>query len=248
VTTTPARTSMSSCSLLADDTVPAAEADVRALLRYIDDQIGDEWTEWPGGRPGEIEVALVDAVMSIRARYGRVARDGLRATGVHRAVAAYREVRAPTEVLDDLRTLASLDWREVEKAVGRQVTSGVPKAAAIVEAAQRLVGCGVTSSAQLNLDDEDQRRAYTGVTGLGWVTWEYFGMLLGQPGVKADRWVIAAVADAVARPVSPYEARDVVLAAAAARGHSPTRLEHALWAHRRRAELPTTIPAEASGD
>lgn len=239
---------MHSCSLQADDTAPVTEADVCALLRYVDDQIGDGWTEWPGGRPGEIEVALVDAVLSIRARYGRAARDGSRATGVHRAVAAYRELRAPTEVLDDLRALASFDWREVEKAVGRQVTSGVPKAAAIVEAAQRLVRCGVTSSCQLNLEDDDQRRAYTGVTGLGWVTWEYFGMLLGRPGVKADRWVIAAVADAVARPVSPYEARDVVLAAAAARGDSSTRLEHALWAHRRRAALPTTIAAETSGD
>ena len=81
--------------------------------------------------------------------------------------------------------------------------------------------------------DERQKRAYTSVRGLGWVTWEYFGMLLGRPGVKADRWVIRAVGTAVRRPTSATEAKDVVLATARDMQANPTRLEHALWAFER---------------
>ncbi|NEK92704.1 hypothetical protein GCU67_00745 [Modestobacter muralis] len=204
------------------------------LAVYVDARLRDDWTEWPGGWPDQIEIALVDAVMSIRARYGRPAAVSTAATGVHRAVAGYRQLRAPTLQLDDLAVLASLDWRTVERAVGRQVTGGVPKARAIVEAAGRLTDVGVTSAAHLDLSDMKQVRAYTGVRGLGKITWEYFGMLLGRPGVKADRWVIAAVDDAVKRRTSPAEAREIVLATAEAIGKGPTELEHALWAHRRR--------------
>jgi len=218
--------------------------DVAQLTAYVDANVRDNWTQWPGGRPAEIEVALVDAVMSIRARYGRPAAGRNPATGVYRAVAGYRQLRTPAVQLDDLPSLASLDWQSVERAVGRQVTGGAPKAKAIVEAAERLTAAGVQSAAHLDLGNLDQQRAYTGVRGLGKVTWDYFGMLLGRPGVKADRWVIAAVDDAVQRRTSPAEAHEVVLATAEAISEGPTELEHALWAYRRRSARTATAGVE----
>ncbi|MGR7026395.1 hypothetical protein [Geodermatophilus sp. URMC 62] len=207
--------------------------DVRALRAYVAEHLGDELVEWPGGRPGEAEVALVDAVMSIRARYGR---PGVAPTGVHRAVAAYRALRGET-ALDDLRALAHLDPADLARAVGTQRTGGVLKAEAIVRAAEALTAVGVRSADHVDPGDERQKRAYTSVRGLGWVTWEYFGMLLGRPGVKADRWVIAAVANAVGRQVTATETKDVVLATAGEMRQSPTRLEHALWAFERSREV-----------
>ncbi|MBM7808326.1 hypothetical protein JOD57_004163 [Geodermatophilus bullaregiensis] len=207
--------------------------DVRALRAYVAEHLGDELVEWPGGRPGEVEVALVDAVMSIRARYGR---PGLAPTGVHRAVAAYRRLRGEG-MLDDLGALAAIDPADMGRAVGSQRTGGELKAEAIVRAAAALAAVGVVRADDVQPGDERQKRAYTSVRGLGWVTWEYFGMLLGRPGVKADRWVIRAVSNAVRRPVvTATEAKDVVLATARDTGESPTRLEHALWAFERSRE------------
>lgn len=207
------------------------------LRAYVATHLGDDWVEWPGGRPGEAEVALVDAVMSIRARYGRSGstdHDVPRApTGVHWAVAAYRALRGSGR-LDDLRVLAQMDAEILERAVGSQKTAGVPKAEAIVRAAAALVDVGVLAADDVDPADPRQKRAYTSVRGLGWITWEYFGMLLGRPGVKADRWVVQAVSKGVRRrPVTPTVARDVVLGTASALDRSPTALEHALWAFER---------------
>ncbi|MEX5718563.1 hypothetical protein, partial [Geodermatophilus maliterrae] len=214
------------------------DQDVRALRNYVAEHLGDELIEWPGGRPGEVEVALVDAVMSIRARYGRPERTEdevvLKPTGVHRAVAAFRRLRGEGP-LDDLRALADVDPVDLTRALGSQRTGGILKAEAIVRAAAALVDVGVTRADHVEPEDEIQKRAYTSVRGLGWVTWDYLGMLLGRPGVKADRWVIQAVCNAVRRPVTAVEARDVVLATADAMAESPSRLEHALWAYERTA-------------
>jgi hypothetical protein len=119
--------------------------DVTALRVYVATHLGENWVEWPGGRPGEAEVALVDAVMSIRARYGRPGSTQddvlLAPTGVHRAVAAYRALRGKGP-LDDLRVLAQIDAVFLERAVGAQKTARVPKAEAIVRAAGALVSAG----------------------------------------------------------------------------------------------------------
>jgi len=212
------------------------DADVAALRAYITGRLGSELIEWPGGRPGEAEIALVDAVMSIRARYGRPAHTvddiELAPTGVHRAVASYRRLRGESH-LDDLAALAHLEAAALTEALGAQRTGGVLKAHAIREAAAALTAVEVTCAEKVNPADETQKKAYTSVKGLGWVTWEYFGMLLGRPGVKADRWVIQAVTNGVGRPVTAREARTIVLQTAADTGHDPTRLEHALWAYER---------------
>ncbi len=45
-----------------------AEQDVDRLLQHIESQLPSTWTAWPGGWPNEVEVALIDAVLSIRSR------------------------------------------------------------------------------------------------------------------------------------------------------------------------------------
>lgn len=65
------------------------------------------------------------------------------------------------------------------------------------------------------------------------MTWEYFGMLLGKPGVKADTWICRFVERAVGRDVSPREAKSLVMAAAGRLNADATHLDHAIWAYER---------------
>lgn len=44
--------------------------DVERLLASIDSRVGQAIPGCPGGWPGQIEAALLDAVFSIQARYG----------------------------------------------------------------------------------------------------------------------------------------------------------------------------------
>jgi len=106
----------------------------------------------------------------------------------------------------------------------RQKTGGVPKSAAIIAAASALTAAGVHTAHDLDPDSLDHRRAYCNVRGLGPVTWTYFTMLLGQPGVKADTWIVRFVTDALSRPRSVPSTQAEALVTAAAeqpRSHPP---------------------------
>ncbi|MFB9732371.1 hypothetical protein [Ornithinimicrobium kibberense] len=203
--------------------------DVATLQRAIETKLPQPWTEWPGGWPDEVEAALLDAVLSIRARYGS------EDTGVRRAIKRYRQ-GVGGGPLDDLPRLASFDANRLAEALRNdQRTSGRPKAEAIVEAAKNLVHTGLRSASEL--EPEKHKPAYTRVHGLGWVTWEYFTMLLGRPGAKADTWVVRWVSQQLSRDVSSKEVRSLLGAVAAqlsdGDSNSPhallTRLDHQIW-------------------
>ncbi|WP_299038512.1 hypothetical protein [uncultured Pseudokineococcus sp.] len=197
-------------------------ADVDRLLAHVEATLPREgWTEWPGGWKGQSELALLDAVFSISARYG--AED----TGVRSVVKAYRD-RDGAPGVDDLRTLAGFDPQAlVDLLQNRQQVSGRLKAEAVVEAARKLVAAGGTSSE--TVDAEQHRQAYTSVHGLGKQTWNYFCMLLGRPQVKADRMVVRFVEQALDRTPTPDEANRLVHAVAERLVVPPTDLDHAIW-------------------
>jgi hypothetical protein len=151
------------------------DEDVKQLADYVEEVIVEPWPKWPGGYPGEIEAALLDAVLSIRARYGKPT------TGVRARVRRWREDRGGP--VDDLSQLASWNPEDLAALLGnRQRLAGRLKTAAIVEAAGRLTAAGARQAAQLDPNNRMYADAYTGVVGLGRVTWAYFAMLLGQPG------------------------------------------------------------------
>jgi hypothetical protein len=214
--------------------VNAAPEAVRCVAADVDRHLPRPWLAWPGGRPGEIEVALIDTVLSIRNVYGRPATEHRPATGVHAAVERYRAHRG-SGPLDDLQALARFHPEHLATVLcNRQKTSGNPKAAAIVQAATALLAVGVRHADDLRGDDATQRRAYSSVRGLATVTWVYLAMLLGQPGVKSDTWVCRFVARALGRDTTPDEAGTLVRAVAAELGESPSHLDHAIWDFMRR--------------
>jgi hypothetical protein len=199
------------------------------LRRKVETDLPKSWTAWPGGWPGEIEVALIDAVFSIQARY----------TSALHVVGRWREHRGQAS-LDDLGELTRFE-ENPEQFVGiccnRQMVPGrsATKAQAVVKAAVRLRHAGVDHADQFDVNDVDQRMAYVGVPGLGEVTWLYLGMLLGQPGVKADTMIRRFVAASqYVADIDADKARLLVEAVAADIGVNATTLDHAIWSHQRR--------------
>lgn len=203
-------------------------ADREKLADYIRAQVSQPWPVFRGGYPDEAEAALIDAVLSIRTRYGNSP-----ATGVRGAVGRWRDHRGDAQRLDDLRELASVDPGALADILGtRQVLSGgLLKAEGIAAAASALVAAGATSATQLDPQNPAHRRAYVGVKGLGPVTWVYLLMLLGHSGVKADTWIVRFVEDALDRRSSPKEAEALINAAAADLAVDATALDHAIWGH-----------------
>lgn len=82
--------------------VSADRSAIDVLHKYVLETVGENPADWPGGWPDEIEAALIDAVFSVRARYGSRERK----TGVFGAVTRWREHRG--EPADDLRVLAAV--------------------------------------------------------------------------------------------------------------------------------------------
>lgn len=201
--------------------------DADQLASYVQREVSEPWNEWPGGCPGEIEAALLDAVLSIRARYGQPT------TGVRRRVARWREQCGSS--LDDLGRLAAAEPDELARLLKtRQQIAGRLKTVAVVEAASRLKSAGVLHARQVDPDSTSHRAAYVGVRGLGPVTWAYLTMLLGHPGIKADTWVLRFVERALGRGVRTAEAEQLVGEAANLLGRSFIDVDHAVWSHVRR--------------
>lgn len=202
--------------------------DLQRLLSAIN-SIPEPWAKWPGGYQ-RMDLALVDAVMSIRFRYGRERKDHSW-TGARGAVLRYENYAEETGT-QGMVGLAAQDPIALERILNRQkVHAGKTKAAAIVEVAKRFTSpeIGIAERTDVDPDNDQHRKIYTGVKGLGPVTWEYFTMLLGYPGVKADTWIGRFVAHAIGRPVSSERAGELLKSAAKVLGVEQTKLDYAIW-------------------
>lgn len=205
-----------------------SENELDDLLGQLNAELPREnWKPWPGGWKDKIEAALIDAVLSIQAQYGS------EHNGVRGALKRYARLSADGTDLNDLSRLVDIDENELQDLLNDQVISGRSKVSAIREAAQNLISVGVIHASHLDAQNPEHKRAYTSVHGLGAVTWEYFGMLLGKPGVKADTWICRFVERAVGRDVSSKMANRLVMAAAKRLQADPIQLDHAIWAYER---------------
>jgi len=220
-------------------------SDVQMIVERITSDVlaglGDFIT--PAGY-GHLSLALVDAVYSIRSRY----------TAVERIVAAYcaasgtacRAFAAQTEHgfvehgLDYLLDQAGTEHGEAltDRLFGgsRSRTAGRLKADVCVEAARRLRAVSVTCIPDLRerADDAEVRHAWTGVHGLGWVTWQYFCALAGIDHFKPDVMLMRFAAETLGRYVSPAET-DALLSRAFEElqpsypGLTKRALDHTIW-------------------
>jgi hypothetical protein len=132
---------------------PDAE-DVARVVAAVAGELPAKWADWPGGWPGQVEFALTDTVLSMRARYGS------ENTGVRGSIHRYRD--ACDGAMDDLDRLAGYAPDKLADVLqNHQLTHGVTKASAIVSAAINLTSAGVRHAQDLDPDAAEHLGAYT---------------------------------------------------------------------------------------
>ena len=224
----------------------STRAPLEGLAELLIERLPPEpWAPWPGGWPDQIELAVLDAVFSIRARYGKRKEEGKAATGVHRVLDNWRTHRATSDP-DDLNALArfaDVPGELVGILRSNSKTAGQPKAEVAAEVAYRFTsgdGLRVRHAAQSPGAGEDQqylRNRWVSTRGLGPVTWSYLCMLLGHPDVKADVMITRYLHRELnlSRAPTPEEARMIVTEAAKRLEMSSLDLDHAIWSFERTA-------------
>lgn len=199
---------------------------VQKVQDYVTETIGDAPKSWPGGWPEEIEAALIDAVFSVRARYG----NRVKKTGVFGAVMRWRQQRV--EAANDLRVLMRTEPVHLRAVTNNGRLAGRYKAEVVIEAATALANAGVVTADDFRDKQPAARSAYLSVKGCGPVTWAYLRMLMNVDDVKTDTWVIRFVNDVVPG-VGASEAGALLKEVATRMDVDERRLDHAVWAYRR---------------
>lgn len=213
-------------------------SDLEAAIRS---QIGDDADNWyePDGYDS-VALAVLDSIYSTGNRY----------TGVINLVNKYRAARAAEGGSPDVDTAQDLvaavgRWGGTSALVqntNRWKTStkkNAPyKAVAAYGAAKLLAGHGLNTVADVRGQLTDRDKQKSSPARADWLalpgqrsglTWTYFLMLCGVPGVKADRMVVRFVHRAVGEEVGPAGAAALVQEVAERMGVSFSTLDHAIW-------------------
>ena len=214
--------------------------EVGAVVAHIRAVLGEPalWDPAPGYASSALSV--IDSVWSIGVRYQGV----LNVLGRYRALRAARGADAERDTPADLvRAIGELGGPEAfaDAVHNRQRTSsrgGILKAEAVLRQARMLAEEGIASPDDLLEADAQKldvvRRRWTSVPGQGsGLSLDYFLMLNGMPGVKADRMVRRFVANSLALPnelaISAEDAGALVRAAAHDLGEDDRVLDYAIW-------------------
>jgi len=224
----------------------AVDADeVGALVERIRVDVAAEWSDYvPPRGYADISLALVDAVYSIQMRYTavrRVVTAYASASGIpDRPLAAAQSSTPPegglSRLLERASALSGMQLADHLFGGSRSKTRGRLKADVCADVASRLIRAGVTTRDDLREQAADPRvrSAWTGTTGLAWVTWQYFCMLNGLDGLKPDVTLIRFVTKTLGRPVSATETERLLVSASdhLRRDHPDLNrrtLDHTLW-------------------
>ncbi|HLI55556.1 MAG TPA: hypothetical protein VKY26_00860 [Actinomycetota bacterium] len=220
----------------------ASPGDVAKTLAHIAETIQgpEHWVKWPGGWPGDIESALVDAVFSARAVY-----DSERGRGILAQVRRWQATRDRTvfslqALLSEIDPREPLVWAQrfgnQQHSPGRRVTApgGQSKAAAVREAAAALTGIGISVAADITTTNTAAVKAeLCRIEGLGYATTNYFLVLLGAPGVKPDTMIHRFLKDAAGHAFTDPQAEATLDSVAHDLGVPAHELDHAIWAYER---------------
>ncbi|QWC84626.1 hypothetical protein KLP28_13780 [Nocardioidaceae bacterium] len=216
-------------------TRPAARGDdLDRVLRALEGvDLGVPWSP----HPHAVELALLDAVFTIRTTYGSPT------TGVRGWVSACAaHAGRPCDDLARLATsgAAMRSLAENGTVTRQRLMGGALKVDAATTAARALHDL---SGSPRSADDVrgllpgryvEARDAFASVEGLGVETFEYFLLLLGSPGRRAEAAWTRVVSAACEDDVSPEHGQSLLGAAAAALAVEPAQLAHAVWRHGKR--------------
>ncbi len=217
----------------------AAEVDL--LARAIERDLGLDPSRWFSPRGYDsVALAVLDSIYSTGNRY----------TSVVNALDKYRVARRAEGADPNSDTASDLveatdRWGGIDALVANtnrcrtSTKKTAPfKAEAAYHAARILADHGLNTRAGVHvalIDPELQEgspvkaawRDLPGQSSL--LTWTYFLMLCGVPGVKADRMVVAYVSRALGRPADSKRSASLVGQVADRIAVNRTKLDHAIW-------------------
>ena len=218
------------------------EADIELLAALVAAELGTDGQRWftPDGYDG-LALCVLDSTYSTGNRY----------SSVLRMLARYRESRleeggdpysdGPSDVLSAADRWGGTDGFVAQTGHRWRVSTqpGAPfKAESALGAARVLQRAGLETVADVRDALTDRSRQEASPIKMGWIklprqrsglTWTYFLMLAGVPGVKADRMVVRYVSRALGRETDARESASLVAAVADRSGVSQTMLDHAIW-------------------
>lgn len=240
-----------SCSPLAGNVGPvssqnetALNADLARVVQAVTDELGPE-SEWP--TPVQLK-SLAQCVMNA------VYSTGNSSEGVIRVLDRYRRRRedaghkpvldGPVELLAEMRACGGPEG--FADALGNhwrawQSKTAPYKTEVMYGAAQILATAGIRNPRELEVAMKDAtthaalKREWLGLPGQrSGLTWRFFLMNAGMPGIKADRMITRWTSRALGRQMTPQEAERILTDAAERLGVGTRRLDHALWERERR--------------
>lgn len=201
-----------------------------------------EWLD-PSGYKGSLALCVIDSAFSLRATYASTTRVLSRYRAVRLATGADADVDNLTDLVATIDAVGGPTMAAGPALFGnhgyapgtnRAGRQGVLKAEAVHQAARQLLAADIDTIEDLRARHEAARRAWLGVRGLGWVSWDYLQMLTGEGGVKADTMVQRFVAAALeTRTVGAAQAKAAVLDAAELMRVDARILDHAIWLYER---------------
>lgn len=193
--------------------------------------------------------AVVSSVFSIQAKDSAVRsavnrfarRQGIEAValgGPDREPDAY----PVAQLAADLEGLSETDLIDVFGNRTRSARAERTKAALVQEVARKLVDAEVSFRDDVAMSPsgeryERQKKAWTGVNGLGFVTFEYFRLLCGAETAKPDIMIHRWLNEALGRQVDNMTALEMIKELAAELGRewdvevSPRAVDHTIWFH-----------------
>lgn len=195
----------------------------------------------PDGYPGSLALCVLDSIYSLGIRYEQV----------ENLVARYRENReeegsdagldTPQDLINVIdRVGGPAEFAEyVNNRTRTSSSGGVLKAEAVMQAAQMLVKSEIESPSQLHECAKTERME---VIEARWckvrgqssgISWDYFQILAGLGGVKADRMIIRFCERVLDRQVSSSGAHDLIVAASGALAEEPSEVDYKIWCSER---------------
>ena len=226
----------------------AKQDDVSRLSAVVVADLGTDDQRWftPDGYTG-VALCVLDSIYSTGNQYSSVVKMISRYRQARRYEAGDPEFDGPVDLLAAADRWGGTDGF-VSRTRSRWRVSTKPdapfKAVAALGAARVLDQAGLSTVADVREARTDHSKQEQSVVKKEWVslpgqrsglTWTYFLMLAGVPGVKADRRIVRYVSRALGHQVGVVEAASLVAAVAAVaavadrRGLSQTKLDHAIW-------------------
>jgi hypothetical protein len=222
----------------------------RLVVAFVDICAGPGALRYPAGFR-DSGIAVVSAVFSMQARdesVRRVVRHFVDYRGLDGAAALDPLKPEPdgysvADLAADLHGVKVVRLKaEYFDNASKSVRADRSKAELVQEVSEKLAADGVRSRADVAMqpsgpDYDAQKRLWTGVRGLGWVTFEYFRLLCGAETAKPDMMIHRWLNRVLERPVDGGTALELVrlLAGALEREWSQRvsvrAVDHTIWFH-----------------